>query len=183
MGLVARKPNFVVCEQQKCRPGCASAQTDLISMFVVHSLESIIAKLAICKILIFQLVLVAQQAALSLTLSQTPNTGFLATRHLSIGTPSANSLESDLGSISRIYFDNVPLMLNNVMLTSQRQCQHNNKCDCSKTSSYKLSLYVFEKYIIFIYSVDLTFRVIRKIDFNRAKPTCYRTNFPYASSG
>ena len=30
--------------------------------------------------------------------------------------------------------------------------------------------------INFIYSID------RIMDFNRAEPTCYRTNFPYASS-
>ena len=35
----------------------------------------------------------------------------------------------------------------------------------------------------FIYYADLTFRVIRKMDFDRAEPTCYRTYFPYTSSG
>ena len=38
----------------------------------------------------------------------------------SIGTASANSVESDLGSTSRIFFDYVTL-------TSQKPCQHNNK--------------------------------------------------------
>ena len=38
-----------------------------------------------------------------------------------------NSVESDLGCTSRIYFDNVALTLHNVTLTSQIRCQHNNK--------------------------------------------------------
>ena len=42
-------------------------------------------------------------------------------------------------SIPWIYFDNVILMLHNVTLTSQKPCQHNNKCDCSKTNGYKLT--------------------------------------------
>ena len=29
----------------------------------------------------------------------------------------------------------------------------------------------------FIYPADYTFQVFRKMDFNRAEPTCYRTNF------
>ena len=33
------------------------------------------------------------------------------------------------------------------------------------------------------YSADLTFRVIRYMDFNSAETTCYRTKFHYASSG
>ena len=48
-----------------------------------------------------------------------------------------NYVESDLGCTSRIYFDNVTLTLYNVTLTSQKPCQHNNKCDCSKTNGYK----------------------------------------------
>ena len=39
------------------------------------------------------------------------------------------------------------------------------------------------KNLNFIYSVDKTFWIIRIIDVNRAEPTCYSTNFPYASSG
>ena len=49
-----------------------------------------------------------------------------------------NSVESDHGCTSRIYFDNagdnVMLTLYNVTLTSQK---HNNKCDCSKINGYK----------------------------------------------
>ena len=35
----------------------------------------------------------------------------------------------------------------------------------------------------FIYPADKTFRIIRVIDFNRAEPTCYRTDFHCAISG
>ena len=48
-----------------------------------------------------------------------------------------NSVESDLGCTSRIYFDNVTLTLHNVTLASQKPCQHNNKCDRSKTNGLK----------------------------------------------
>ena len=72
----------------------------------------------------------------------------------SIATASANSVEPDLGCTSRIYFDNMTL-------TSQKPCQHNNKCDCSK------------KTVINEVSFDKTFPVIKIMDFNRAKPTCY----------
>ena len=48
-----------------------------------------------------------------------------------------NSVGSDLGCTSRIYFDNVTLALFYVTLTSQKTCQHNNKRDCSKTNGYK----------------------------------------------
>ena len=78
-----------------------------------------------------------------------------------IWTASANHVESDLGCTSRIYFYKVTLTLQNVTLTSKKQCQHNNKCDCHKTNGYKWS-YVLsikyrysdifnEKYINFIY--------------------------------
>ena len=49
-----------------------------------------------------------------------------------IGTASANSVESDLGCSPRIYFDNVALTIHYVTLTSHKQHQHNNMCDCSK---------------------------------------------------
>ena len=51
-----------------------------------------------------------------------------------------NSVESDLGCTSMIYFDNVTLTLHNVTLMSQKPCQHNNKCDCSKTNGYSVML-------------------------------------------
>ena len=49
-----------------------------------------------------------------------------------IGTASSNLVESDLGCTLRIYFDKVTLMLHNMMLTSQKLCQHNKKCDFNK---------------------------------------------------
>ena len=44
LGLYVRKSDFVVCEQQRCRPGCICAQSDH------HSLQSAISKLASGKI-------------------------------------------------------------------------------------------------------------------------------------
>ena len=42
---------------------------------------------------------------------------------------SANSVKSDLGCTSRLYFDNVTLTSHNVTLTSQKPCQYNNKLE------------------------------------------------------
>ena len=56
---------------------------------------------------------------------------------IAIGTASANSVESDHGCTSRIYFDSVTLMLLNVTMTLQKPLQHNYKCDCSKPIGYK----------------------------------------------
>ena len=53
-----------------------------------------------------------------------------------IGTDLVNSVESDLGCTSRIYFDNVTL-------TSQKLCQHKDKCDCIITNGHKLNLCFF----------------------------------------
>ena len=47
-----------------------------------------------------------------------------------------NFVESDLRCTSRIYFDNMMLTLHNVTLTSQKPCQHNNKCDYSKKKKH-----------------------------------------------
>ena len=52
---------------------------------------------------------------------------------------SQNSVESDHGCTSRIYFDNTG---DNVTLTSQKPCKHNYKCDCSKTKGLN-EVYVF----------------------------------------
>ena len=121
---------------------------------------------------------------------------------ISIGTASDYSVEF------RNYFDNVTL-------TSQKPCQHKNKCDCSKTSCYKWSLvswvrcgtwlyrflsfaplltlffcccFFFNKislysdillkntYTSFILPIKI-FRVIIKMDLDRAEPTCYWTYF------
>ena len=57
-----------------------------------------------------------------------------------------NSVESDNGCTSKIYFDNagdnVTLTLYNATLTLQKPCLHNNKCDCSKTNGLN-EVYVF----------------------------------------
>ena len=52
----------------------------LISTFVIPFLKSIVCKLATGEISIFQLVSVAEENGLKLALSETPKTGFLATR-------------------------------------------------------------------------------------------------------
>ena len=52
----------------------------LISAYVIRFLESIISKLATSIMSLFQLVSVAEETGLNLTLSETPKTGFLATR-------------------------------------------------------------------------------------------------------
>ena len=59
-----------------------------------------------------------------------------AERHYSsaIETASSNSLESDLGCKSRVYFDTVTLMSHYVTLASQRPCQYNNNLNCSETN-------------------------------------------------
>ena len=50
-----------------------------------------------------------------------------------------NSVESEHGCTSRIYFDNagnnMTLTLYNVTLTSRKPCLHSNKCDCCKRNS------------------------------------------------
>ena len=52
----------------------------LISAFFIHLLESITFKIATSEISIFLLVSVAEEAGLSLALSETLTTGFLTTR-------------------------------------------------------------------------------------------------------
>ena len=51
----------------------------LFSAFVIRFLESTLTKLSTAKISVFQLVSVAEETGLKLTLSETPKTGFLAT--------------------------------------------------------------------------------------------------------
>ena len=70
-----------VCEQQRHRPACASAQSDQRLCF--RFLESIMSKLATCSFSTILLVYVAEQAGLNLALSETPKTGFIATRPIS----------------------------------------------------------------------------------------------------
>ena len=60
--------------------GADQQMHSLISAFVIRLLESIISKLATSKISIFKLVSVAEETGLSLALSETSKTGFVASR-------------------------------------------------------------------------------------------------------
>ena len=80
-GHEVRKPDFVLHPNSKGADQLAHL-VSLISAFVIHSLQSMMSKLASCKISTFQLVSVAELAGLSLTCLQTPRTGFLASRDI-----------------------------------------------------------------------------------------------------
>ena len=77
MGLDARKHLFGVCEKQRCRPACASVQTD---QRLRYSLFESISKNATSEIQIFLLASVPEENGLSLALWETPNTSFVASR-------------------------------------------------------------------------------------------------------
>ena len=62
----------------------------------------------------------------------------IARRAKKYTTTSANSVELDCGSSSRVYFDNVTLTSHNVAMASQRPCQNNNKFNCSETNGYSI---------------------------------------------
>ena len=66
------------CEQHRRRPSCASAQSD--QRLVICVLENTISQLATCEISVVHLVSVAEETGFSLALSETPKTGFVATR-------------------------------------------------------------------------------------------------------
>ena len=74
---IMRKPVYAICEQQRRRSACASAQSDQRLCFLC--LDSIIPILAIAKISRLSLVSVAEQAGLSLTWSKTRRQVFLMT--------------------------------------------------------------------------------------------------------
>ena len=78
-GLDVRKPVFRGFANNNGADQPAHLRS-LISTFIIRLLESSISKLATGEIPIFQLVSEAEQTDLSVPLSQTPNTGFLATR-------------------------------------------------------------------------------------------------------
>ena len=65
---------------------------NLISVFVIRGLESIIGKLALDEISIFWLVSVAEETGLNLALSDTLKTWFLATRPISMRCKWANAM-------------------------------------------------------------------------------------------
>ena len=68
---------------------------------------------------------------------------------LSIGTAFANSVESDLGCTSRVYFDNVTLTSHNMMLMSQKPCQYNNKFDCIETNGNNIPQDAINEVMVF----------------------------------
>ena len=77
------------------------------------------------------------------------------------------------------------LTLHNETITSQKPCQHNKRCDCSKTNGYKWSLcfvfmiFYWKMHKLHLFCWQKPFLVIRKMDFNRAEPTCYRTKYDF----
>ena len=73
-----RKPALTICEQQRRRSDCASAQSDQRLCF--RCLDSIVPLVSISEISRLYLASVAEQAGMHLPRSQTPKTGFLATR-------------------------------------------------------------------------------------------------------
>ena len=76
---VMRKLAFAICEQQRHRSACASAQSDQRLCCSLPG-PSIIPVLSIVKISSLYLASVAAQAGLCLTRSKTPKAGFLVTR-------------------------------------------------------------------------------------------------------
>ena len=72
-----RKPDYGICEQQRRRSACASAQSDQRLCF--RCLDRIISPLAIAEMSSLWLVSVAEQNGLSLIWSETPKTGFVVT--------------------------------------------------------------------------------------------------------
>ena len=69
------KTCFAVCKQLRRRSACTSRS--LISIFVVHCLDTIISLVSIFKISSLYVAYVATQAVLCLSWSQSPKTGFL----------------------------------------------------------------------------------------------------------
>ena len=74
MSHAMRKPVYALCEQQKRRSACASAQSDQRLCF--RCLDIMIALLSIADVSSLYLVSAAEQAGLSLTWSQIPEDRF-----------------------------------------------------------------------------------------------------------
>ena len=81
MGRGARKAVFEVCEQQTRRPACASAQTDQ-RLCYAHFWNVPYLNLLQVKFPFSRLVSEAEETCLSLAWSETPKTGFVASRPL-----------------------------------------------------------------------------------------------------
>ena len=69
MGCNARKPDFVACKKHRHSPACTSTQSD--QRLYVRFLESVVYKLATCKVSIFYLDSVAEQTGFNLSLLET----------------------------------------------------------------------------------------------------------------
>ena len=96
-----RKPVYAICEQQRHRSVCASAQSD--QRLCRRFQDSIIPLLAIAGISRLWLVSVAEQVGLSLNWSQTPKTEFLVTWLKSNHKPFANILgHKRFGSLNSV---------------------------------------------------------------------------------
>ena len=82
----------------------------LVSAFINRVLESIVSKIATSEISVFQLVSEAEETGFSLALSETPKTGFLATRpNYSFGPLSVRKRNA-IGMTFRWWADNGPLL-------------------------------------------------------------------------
>ena len=66
--------SYVICEQQRRRSACASAQSDQRLCF--RCLDSVMSLVSVTKISSLMLASVAEQASLSLTWSETPEDTF-----------------------------------------------------------------------------------------------------------
>ena len=75
MSHIMRKPVYSICEKQRCRSACTSAQSDQHLCF--RCLDSIIPLVSITEISSLYLASVAAQAGLSLPGSKIPKTDFL----------------------------------------------------------------------------------------------------------
>ena len=77
MSHTMRKPVYAICEQQRRRSACASAQSD---QRLYCSLHSIIPPVSILEISSLYLVSMTEQTGLNVNWSETPKTGFIVTR-------------------------------------------------------------------------------------------------------
>ena len=75
---------YVICEQQRRRSACASAQSDQRLCF--RCIDSVISLVSVPRISNLMLASVAEQAGFSLTWSETPEDRFLMTRLIGILT-------------------------------------------------------------------------------------------------
>ena len=93
--------SYIICEQQRRRSACASAQSDRrLCCSLPRYLDSIIPLVSISEISSRKLASVAEQRGLSLTWSKTPKTGFLVTRLKCYFTDYLRTVAGILGPVS-----------------------------------------------------------------------------------